>query len=404
MSKYGVWELEKIVKTIKYRPQAFLLELIIGDRDLGDKVTKDEFSVYGDLYMLIDSSRAKLVIGPEYNYLFVKKTGFFQRWGKTIDDDPLFSPLGPEILDIEISVNGCPPIGDGGNCKFCYKSKRNAEPTNMSLVDFKTIIDKIPKALTQVAFGITGIQTNPDFIPMMKYCREIGIVPNFTLSGADLTDEIAKEVSGVAGALAASAYESDKNICYDTVKTFTDLGMNQVNIHIMISDETIDFVYEVLEDRLTDDRLSMMNAIVFLGVKPKGRAAGKFHSLSKSNYQKLVEFCMNKNISFGFDSCSSPKFESAVKEMDVPNISKLIESSESCESDLMSSYINVNGEYWHCSFTEGEPNQTCVNALGIDDFLCDVWYSRAVANFRTKLLTGAIGGCRLCPVFPEINN
>ena len=65
----------------------------------------------------------------------------------------------------------------------------------MTFETFKTIIDKMPIVLTQIAFGITGIQTNPDFIKMLKYCREKQIVPNFTLSGIDLSDKIAKEVA-----------------------------------------------------------------------------------------------------------------------------------------------------------------------------------------------------------------
>jgi hypothetical protein len=351
----------------------------------------------------VNSSRAKGGIGPDYNYLFIKSNGFFQRWGETPEDDPMYSPIGPEILDIEISVNGCPPIGDGGNCKFCYKSNTNAKPTNMSLETFKLIINKMPQVLTQVAFGITGIQTNPDFIPMMEYCREIGIVPNFTLSGADLTDELAEKVSNICGALAVSAYKSDKNICYDTVKKFTDLGMNQVNIHIMVSDETLPFVYEVLRDRRSDPRLANMNAIVFLGVKPKGRASKHFKSLNKEQYKDLIQYSFDAGISFGFDSCSAYSFERAIRELNVPNIEQLLESSEGCESSALSSYINVKGEYWHCSFTEDEPNQTCVDVTKCEDFLTDVWYSDTVNQFRNKLINNASNGCRKCHVFPIIN-
>lgn len=262
------------------------------------------FKVEGKTYKLVDGATAKIVIGENYNYVFNKNNGDFARWGETFEDDPHFSPIGPEILDLEISVNGCP-----NGCRFCYKNNSNEPAINMSFDEFKDIIDKFPKTLTQVAFGITGIQTNPDFIKMMEYCREIGIAPNFTLSGIDLTDEVAKRCSELVGALAVSAYASDKNVCYDTVKKFTDLGINQTNIHLMVSDETLDFVYEVLNDRINDPRLADMNAIVFLGVKPKGRAVDGFHSLSVDEYRKLVEFCFENELAIGFDSCSAPKFE-----------------------------------------------------------------------------------------------
>jgi len=287
----------------------------------------------------------------------------------------------------------------------CYKNNKNLPPTNMTLDVFKSIINKFPKTLTQVAFGITGIQTNPDFIPMMEYCRSIGVIPNFTLSGIDLTDEIADKVSKVVGALAVSAYSTNKNVCYDTVKKFTDRGIEQTNIHIMVSKETLPFVYEVLNDRLVDPRLSKMHAIVFLGVKPKGRAKNSYHPLSKGEYFKLVEEALNKNIPFGFDSCSAPKFEEAIKELTLNDEVKkqLIQASESCESDLFSSYINVYGEFWHCSFSEEELNQIFVDVVQAKDFFRDIWYSEPVRMFRQKSLDSEVDGCRKCTVFPEIN-
>ena len=259
--------------------------------------------------------------------------------------------------------------------------------------------------LSQIAFGITGIQTNPDFIRMMEYCREVGIIPNFTLSGVDLTDEIAEKCSKLIGAVAVSAYETDKNVCYDTVKKFTDLGIEQTNIHLLVAEETIDFVYEVLNDRVKDDRLKNMNAIVFLGVKPKGRAIKSYHSLSVDKYKELIGFCFKNNLSIGFDSCSAPKFEQAIKEMKLPEqeVKRLIECSESCESSLFSSYISVNSEYWHCSFSENEDGQSYVNVLEAKDFLKDIWYSPEVIEFRNKSLDSSVDGCRYCNVFPSIN-
>ena len=38
------------------------------------------------------------------------------------------------------------------------------------------------------------------------------------------------------------AYESDKNVCYNTVKKFTDLGIKQTNIHLCYYKENMDFV------------------------------------------------------------------------------------------------------------------------------------------------------------------
>jgi hypothetical protein len=359
-----------------------------------------EYHVDGQRFVLYEDDGFKRVTSSSYNYLFSKKTGHFLRWGKTFDDDPVFSPVGPEILDLEVSVNGCP-----NGCRFCYKGNTPEPATNMTFDTFKNILDRMPKTLTQIAFGITGVQTNPDFIKMMGYSRSIGVIPNFTLSGIDLTDEIAEQCSKLVGALAVSAYASDKNICYNTVKKFTDLGVKQTNIHLLISDQTLDFAYEVLNDRLQDSRLADMNAVVFLGVKPKGRATNGYSTISLDQFEKLVKFCFDKQISIGFDSCTAPKFEAVVSRLDLNNEQKamLMQCSESCESSLFSAYINVNAMYWHCSFTEDEEGFEPINVLQAEDFIKDVWYSKPVEDFRNKVIVGTKNGSRRCVVFDSIN-
>ncbi len=83
----------------------------------------------------------KFVKGQHYNYLFNLDDGFFARWGKTKQDDPQFSPIGPELLDIEVSTI-C-----SNRCTWCYKSNTSAGK-NMSFSTFKSIFDKIPGSLT----------------------------------------------------------------------------------------------------------------------------------------------------------------------------------------------------------------------------------------------------------------
>jgi hypothetical protein len=222
-----------------------------------------------------DTHDVKMFRSESYNFNFNKKNGNFIRWGKTLEDDPQFSPFGPEILDLEISVNGCP-----NNCVMCYKENTNTIATNMSFEVYKTILDKMPKTLTQVALGITGIQTNPDFIKILKYTKSKGIIPNFTLSGIDLTDKIAIDVAKYVGAVACSVYESDKNICYNTVKKFTDLGIKQTNIHLLCSHDSKEFIYEVLKDIKTDN-ITANGIAQDISVTEKNNVKEKLNKLKK---------------------------------------------------------------------------------------------------------------------------
>jgi len=158
-----------------------------------------------------------------YNFNFNRKTGFFMRWGETPKDDPNFSPFGAEILDLEISSGGdCK-----GKCDFCYKSNgQPGQPThNMSLDEFKTILDKMPPTLTQCALGIMDIHTNPDFFEMMKYARSKGVIPNYTTHGLDMTDEDADKTVKLCGAVAVSLVNKKKT--YDTIKMLINTILNK---------------------------------------------------------------------------------------------------------------------------------------------------------------------------------
>jgi hypothetical protein len=352
---------------------------------------------------IIEKGNGKALFSENYNYIFRKSDGFFMRWGKTTQEDPQFSPYGPELIDMELSINGCP-----NNCSFCYKSNNSSEPINMSFDTFVKIFKKLPKTVTQIAFGITGIQTNPNFLKILEYCKENGVIPNFTLSGIDLTDSIALQCSKLIGAVAVSAYQQDKNICYNTVEKFIGMGISQTNIHLLVAEENLDFVYEVVKDSQTDKRLKNLNAIVLLGVKSKGRAKESYSSLSSNKFQKLVKYCFDNEIDIGFDSCSAPKFESSIKNMDMSESRKqeLNMLSESCESfGLFSAYINVFGDYFPCSFAENEKGwENGLSVLHCDDFLKDIWFSNKVKKWRKKSLdTCYNNGCRRCLIFEEIN-
>lgn len=350
-------------------------------------------------FIIIDSKNKKVVKSEGYNYVFDKKTGRFARWGKDMKDDPQFAPF-PEILDIEItkSCNGIPDEhGVESPCKFCYKANvPNRE--SMSIDTFKQIMDKFDievdgkrvSPLNQIALGsdATGL-VNPDLFKMMEYTRSKGVVPNITL--ANISDEVADKLVKLCGAVAVSRYEN-KNICYDSVKKLTDRGMNQVNIHQLVSEETIDAAMQTILDRVSDPRLAKLNAIVFLSVKRKGRGAG-YNPVSFDKYKALVNLALEKGIGFGMDSCSAHKFLKAIKDM--PNYKEMETMVEPCEAACFSSYVNTFGEYFGCSF--GEKKGQGVDLLAADNF-SDVWTSQYTKEFREKLLANG----RNCILFDTI--
>jgi len=340
-------------------------------------------------------NRFKIRKSKNYNYIFDKETGNFARWGATQEEDPDYSPVGPEIADIEVSTICHGPFGT--RCAMCYKNG-TADNENMTLDTFKVVLEKLTQTqnLMQIAFGIGDMDSNPDLVPMFKHCRENEIVPNLTVNGARL-DSIfedktyAEHIAELCGAVAVSHYDDD--LCFNAVKKFTDLGMTQVNIHKVLSEETIDDCMRMLKLRQTEERLSKLNAIVFLLYKPKsGNAMTPLKNVFK--YRELINYAIDNNISIGFDSCGANKFIDATK--DKPNAKQFEQMAEPCESGLFSIYINVHGYFYPCSFSEdiGEW-KTGIDVVNCNNFLEDIWFNPRVTEWRAKLLNNN----RSCPIY-----
>ena len=338
---------------------------------------------------------------PNYNWRFDTVTGEFARWGKDLADDPPMSPYGPEILDLEISAGGdCL-----GNCAFCYKSNGGDKPTdNLGLSEFEVILNKMPDTLTQIAFGIMNLGTNPDFFNMMAVSRARGIIPNYTTHGLDLTEEYAKITADLCGAVAVSLVDAEKT--FRAIELFTGAGMKQVNIHFMLSEQTWSRAAWLLEELRKRELNKKVNAVVFLHCKEKGRAKSTFSPLKDvAKYRTLINMAQSYEIGVGFDSCSAPMYLKTIEHS--PQFKLLSMFAEPCESALFSSYINHRGEFYPCSFMEGEGDwKEGINVLTAPDFLKDVWFNPRINDWRKILLGSSVNCncevkafCRSCPQY-----
>jgi MoaA/NifB/PqqE/SkfB family radical SAM enzyme len=375
---------------------------------------------------LKETDKLKAFKSDNYNYLFLKTNGTFLRWGNAekveeskqvsvsksdlelykiwialwgkvslsqfvadLKTDGDINKSVPELVDMEISelCEGVPGVGP---CRFCYKSNVGNKGDNMDFETFKRVFHKLPKTITQIAFGIGTIRLQPDLWKIFDYCRQNGVIPNVTVNG-DVNDEDIDNIAKYCGACAVSVYDSE--LTYNTIKKLTDKGMKQINIHYMISEETYEGALKLLNDRLNDDRLKNLNAIVLLSLKPKGRAAnGKFTKLSQEKFDTLFEFALKNNIGCGFDSCSAAKAFTYIS--DKPHYSSIGTYIEPCESSIYSAYINVRGDYFPCSFSEGAKNwENGISVLECSDFMKDIWF-----NKRTTEFSKGVKKCRECNV------
>ena len=339
----------------------------------------------------------------EYNWNFNTTKGLFIRWGKTLEDNPDYSPVGPELMDIEISTS-CHGINNSP-CKWCYKSN-NPAGIYMSVETYKTILDKLPANITQIAFGIGDIDSNPDLEAILKLTRDRGIIPNITINGDRMTDYYYSILGKYCGAVAVSHYNNDK-ICGDAVAKLVaqtkieENSLRQVNIHKLLAEETKQEVFELLDRINNSEQYTGLNAIVFLLVKPKGNRNTFTLPRDTSIFKDIITKSIEKKVQIGFDSCSAPLV--AYNNTDRINI----DSVEFCEAGLFSLYCNVKGKVFPCSFMEEHGNWTeGINLLEPNiDFDKDVWHGKKLKAWRAQLLSSTnscthcklSGSCRSCP-------
>lgn len=367
---------------------------------------------------IAENNKFKFVRSKDYNYNFNKETGEFISWADKLENDAEFCKYGPNIVDMEISTS-CHGIGNPNKydindpyatckpCSFCYKSNQGCG-VNMSLETCKNIISKLPKTVCQIAYGIGSIDTNPDLWSILEYTRSQGIIPNITINGWNLQDEYAEKLAKVCGAISVSKY-APKDVCYNAVQKLsqfkgkTGYTLRQVNIHQLIAHETVNGCIEMIDDKMNDNRLSGLDHIVFLTLKPKGDR-NTMHVPTCEDYTKVIEYAIKNKVSIGSDSCGSGILYKVYKNLGLEDMIK--NCIISCESfGVESAYINVEGKYFPCSFAEGVGEwKDGLDVLNCENFLKDIWYNPLLMKYRMlSILTKDCNGCRKCLVYPEVN-
>jgi len=134
-----------------------------------DSIKFYETEVDGEDYLIVDSSSHKIVVSPAYNYVFDKANGNFARWGSTQDEDPDYSPIGGEILDIEVTTS-CSGV-NGKLCPFCSPAG-----TNINTVDGEKPIETLEQG--DMVIGYDTINNRPSIQRIEEtyvrdYCGEL---------------------------------------------------------------------------------------------------------------------------------------------------------------------------------------------------------------------------------------
>lgn len=246
----------------------------------------------------------------------------------------------PSMIDIGV-MGHC-----SNNCKICYQGDTNKP--NMTLDDFKTIIDQCKDHINQVALGGKGDPNkHENFKEILEYCRSNNVIPNYTTSGNGLTDEEV-EISKLCGAVAVSVY--NQGFTYIALNKFINAGI-KTNIHFVVSSETFNDAIRILKGEDIWDRkfpIDKLNAVVFLLFKPQGNGSDKkYLCLNKEQISEFSDNLLNPKCVFkvGCDSCMINKVSQT---RELTKNEKLC--VDTCEAGRMSCYISPDMMFIPCSF------------------------------------------------------
>lgn len=328
---------------------------------------------------------------------FYIRSGVIDKNGKDTDKDPFMSSF-PELIDI--GIMGHCIHGKNGLCMKsgvqCYQNGLQTNHPNMSLENFKRIVDECKGKTFQFALGGRG---DPDqhenFAEILQVCRENKIVPNFTSSGLGFTEEIVKLCKEYCGAVAISWYRQEHTI--RAIQMLLDAGV-KTNIHYVLGNNSID---EAIRRLKTNDFPKGINAVIFLLHKPVG--LGQESNVLQMTDPRVKEFFEavdtgKFDFKIGFDSCTIPGLLNHTR-----NINH--DSFDTCEGGRWSMYITSDMKALPCSFD----NQELRWAYDIsDDTIENAWNSKQFEDFRNRF-RNACPNCKNraecmggCPIRPQI--
>lgn len=316
----------------------------------------------------------------KYAVLFNTKSGVEITTGINGYEDPFVTEM-PTLLDIGV-MGTCLH-----KCSFCYQGHKDRP--NMTLENFKRIIDEAAYHTNQVALGGHGDPNqHPDFGKMIEYCRKMNVVPNYTTSGINLSDEHI-EISKMCGAVAISDYE--RNYTYIAIRKFIDAGI-KTNIHQIYSRESHIKCIGIIQGHIPDvwafDHLGL-NAVIFLLFKPQG--AGKNLKYLIPTKAQLTTMGLNifkpqSRFKIGMDSCL---VNHVLANGDPTELQKM--SVDTCEAARMSAYITPDMKFMPCSFADEDSFST-----PITEGLKPIWdESEPFKKFREHLTQNNAS----CPLF-----
>lgn len=172
----------------------------------------------------------------------------------------------PELVDVKIT-DYC-----AMDCDYCYQGSTR-EGKHASLSDIKSIIDSLAEQqVFEIALGGGETTDHPDFIEIVEYAKEKGIVPNFTTRNTKWAknEESVNRIISSIGKFAISVDSLNQLKKY--YDTFKDIYVNYINVSDYMNAQIVMGVIEKEEFRnILKFCIEHYIPLTLLGYKTTGR-------------------------------------------------------------------------------------------------------------------------------------
>ena len=210
---------------------------------------------------------------PEHNYRALHFNGKTVRIALD-SSKPITELAYPEFYDVKVTSQ-CK-----GNCSWCYQSSVPTAKHPSGLVTrFRAFFHGFTRNQLpfQIAFGGGEPTSHPDFIPLLRACAEMGIIPNYTTNGM-WTDwpsasalEILAATKELCGGVAVSTHPHLERQWRNATELYLESGIH-TNLHIIIGDRnSIDRFSEIYKEFS-----GKVKYFIMLPLSAQGRSAEEF--------------------------------------------------------------------------------------------------------------------------------
>lgn len=192
--------------------------------------------------------------------------------------------------EVHLSItNACP-----NGCAHCYMDSTVADPNELTTTELKHALDRLAEmGVFHVAMGGGEALTRPDVFEIAHHAREVGLVPNLTVSGSLLDEETAAKMTAFGqvnvsldgvGEEYGTLRDPDM---FDRADRALDLLIRAgvpTGVNCVVARTNFRGL-PALFDYAADKGA---NEIEFLRFKPSGRGARDYES-AKTTYQQNIE-------------------------------------------------------------------------------------------------------------------